>query len=35
MDNKKEIIEGINKHFQKVYFGRKADGTVVDVQVLI
>lgn len=34
MDNKREIIEGLNKHFQKVYFGKKANGTVVDVQVL-
>ena len=33
MENKREIIEGLNKHFQKLYFGKKADGTVVDVQV--
>ncbi len=33
LDNKKEIIEGLNKHFQKVYFGRNRDGTVVDLQV--
>jgi fatty acid synthase subunit beta, fungi type len=34
LDNKKYIIEGLNTHFQKVYFGRKSDGAVVDVQVI-
>lgn len=33
LDNKREIIDGLNNHFQKVYFGRKVDGTVVDLQV--
>lgn len=35
LDNKRQIIEGLNKHFQKVYFGRKATGEVVDLQVFL
>ena len=33
LDNKNAIIEGLNRDFQKVYFGKKTDGTVVDLQV--
>jgi enoyl reductase-like protein len=35
LDNKKLIIDGLNSHFQKVYFGRKENGTVVDLQVFL